>query len=291
MLDYKLDIADNSKWVLCTIPDAAKTLPFYITEAGEFYAKGGYYTERDGRDGWQLIYTVFGEGRLASEFGNVKLTPGTAVIIRCGKRHRYETLGDSWHNLWLHFDGTGVPGYEDMINDSGYCSVTIADKGGFESNLMTILAMAEKNDIISCAMISDCISRIMTEILTQKLSKALNNDACGGRYPEIHSVLEFIRKNYSEQISIDDMTERMNVTKYHFIRIFKRQMGVTPHEYLTEYRINMAKILLRTTYKSVSEIAFDVGYKNKSNFISKFRLMTGATPARYRRENITIKNI
>lgn len=84
------------------------------------------------------------------------------------------------------------------------------------------------------------------------------------------------------------MTEKMNISKYHFIRVFKRQMGVTPYEYLTEYRINMAKILLRTTYKSVFEIAFDVGYNSKSNFIAKFHSMTGVTPSQYRKENIAI---
>ena len=65
-------------------------------------------------------------------------------------------------------------------------------------------------------------------------------------------------------------------------------MGVTPYEYLTEYRINMAKIPLRTTYKSVFEIAFDVGYNSKSNFIAKFHSMTGVTPSQYRKENIAI---
>lgn len=50
----------------------------------------------------------------------------------------------------------------------------------------------------------------------------------------------------------------------------------------------MAKILLRTTYKSVFEIAFDVGYNSKSNFIAKFHSMTGVTPSQYRKENIAI---
>ena len=97
MLDYKLDIADNSKWVICTKPEAAKALPFYITEAGEFYAKSGYYTERDGRDGLQLIYTVSGEGRLIADNTETRLLPGSAVIIRCGEHHRYETVGNGWH--------------------------------------------------------------------------------------------------------------------------------------------------------------------------------------------------
>lgn len=288
MLDYCLDISSNSKWVICTKPDIAKTLPFYITEAGEFFAGEKYYTERDGRSGLQLIYTISGTGRLTAGGNEITLLPNTAVIIRCGERHRYETFEAPWHNLWIHFDGSGTEGYEHLINDDRYHSIPVANTADFESDFMNLLTMSGKFDLLTGALISDCISRLMTELLTQKLSRALRPEGTDGRYPELRTVLDFIHKNYGRAITIDDMTDRVNISKYHFIRIFKKQMGVTPYEYLTDYRINKAKILLRTSYKSVFEIACDVGYKSKSNFIAKFRAATGTTPAKYRRENISV---
>ena len=290
MLDYCLDISDNSKWVICTKPDIARTLPFYITEAGEFFAGGRYYTERDGRSGWQLIYTVSGAGRLTADGNEIALLPNTAVILRCGERHRYETVKPPWHNLWIHFDGSGAGGYERLINDDKYHAIPVANTGDFESDFINLLNLSSKNDLLTGALISDCISRLMTELLTQKLRQALRPEGTDGRYPELRAVLDFIHKNYGRAITIEDMTDRINISKYHFIRIFKKQMGVTPYEYLTDYRINKAKILLRTSYKSVFEIACDVGYKSKSNFISKFRAATGTTPAKYGRENISVSS-
>ena len=293
MLKYNLDILDKSKWVMGTTPEAARLLPFYITEAGEFFAGEDYFTERDGRDGYQLIYTASGSGRFIADNKEIKLEAGSAVIIRCNERHRYETYKSGWHNLWIHFDGCGAKGFESLINGDEYVAVYTADKEELETALTTIITMAHRTDMLSCALISDSVSKIMTALLTQRLTKALQSDGSNGgetKYPEIHSVLEFIHKNYALSITIDDMVRDINISKYHFIRIFKRQMGVTPYEYLTDYRMKMAKILLRTTYKSIFEISDEVGYKSKSNFISKFRDLNGVTPAQYRKENISLSS-
>ena len=73
------------------------------------------------------------------------------------------------------------------------------------------------------------------------------------------------------------------LSKYHFIRVFKRIMGTTPYNYLTNYRINNAKILLKTTDLSVYEIAERCGFSDTSNFIVQFKKHTGQKPLEYRR--------
>ena len=287
MLKYNLDIDKNSKWIIGAQPEVIKTFPFYCTEAGEFFAGKKYYTERDSRSGYQLIYTVSGCGRFIFGTETISLPAGSAIIIRCSERHRYETDTAVWHNLWLHFDGAGAAAYERYINEAGrYYAVEISDTDGFTSNLRLVLNLAEKTDMISYSLSSDCISSLMTEALTQRLRSGISGSDKGGRYPEIHAAISFIRQNYNKQIGIDDITSVANMSRFHFIRVFKRHMGVTPYDYLIGCRISKAKILLRTTSKSVFEIAEEVGYKSKSNFIAKFRDLTGMTPAIYRRENI-----
>ena len=91
-------------------------------------------------------------------------------------------------------------------------------------------------------------------------------------------------------ITVDDITEHIKISKYHFIRLFKKQMGVTPYEYLINYRINQAKILLQTTSRSLFEISYDVGYKSKSNFVAQFKTLVGTTPAKYRSESLRLRD-
>ena len=67
-----------------------------------------------------------------------------------------------------------------------------------------------------------------------------------------------------------------------FIRSFKRQMGITPQQYLTEIRMNKAKELLRCTGKRSSLISQEVGYKDPHYFSYLFKKTQGMTPTQYR---------
>ena len=97
-------------------------------------------------------------------------------------------------------------------------------------------------------------------------------------------VIDFIQNNYSDSISIDDMIQNIHISKYHFIRLFHRIMGTTPYNYLTNYRINKSKLLLRTTNKSIAEISEECGFLDTSNFISQFKQNTNQKPTDYRRD-------
>lgn len=101
---------------------------------------------------------------------------------------------------------------------------------------------------------------------------------------DILTVIKFIESNYSKPITVDDMIKNIHVSKYHFIRRFRRAMGITPYSYLTNYRINMSKMLLRSTDQTVAKIAESCGFPDTSNFIEHFKKHTGEKPLQYRRD-------
>ena len=96
-------------------------------------------------------------------------------------------------------------------------------------------------------------------------------------------VLNFIKENYHRKICVDDLANEVNLSRYHFCRIFKSLTGQTPIEYINYFRINQATRLLEDENQKIMDIALEVGFDNFSYFIEKFKEYKNCTPSEYRK--------
>lgn len=94
----------------------------------------------------------------------------------------------------------------------------------------------------------------------------------------IEPALRKIRNEYKSDISLESLADECCVNKYYFCRIFKEAMGITPMQYLCDYRLNNADILLRNTDKSISDILSDCGFSDESYFFRCYKKHFGDTP-------------
>jgi len=90
-----------------------------------------------------------------------------------------------------------------------------------------------------------------------------------------------------EDIHVADMAREAGLSSRHFIRRFKRVMGITPARYLTVARLEKAQMLLSTTLLPIVHIAAECGFSSQSSLTTSFKEEFNMTPARYRRENST----
>jgi len=97
---------------------------------------------------------------------------------------------------------------------------------------------------------------------------------------QIKAAKLYIDTHFSDEINLDKIAGKALVSKFHFIRVFKKYYGRTPHQYLQEVRIEMAKKILQKR-KSIDEVCNAIGFKSKTSFISLFKKMTGVTPLVY----------
>ena len=284
MRKYEEKISDNSIWVSATPTAVAKTLPLYVSEAGHFMADSDYITKRETHDSFLLLYTLKGEGSILTGDTAFNLPRGYAVIIDCHSPHKYKSVTDRWEFLWIHFGGSAAKAMLEIAYPSG--SVRAADMANapdFEELVNSIIEEARQNDIESYLHLSSHMHSVFNAVCLG----ALEGDNASIKHnsaEDVQTVVKFIERNYFNPITVEDMIECIHVSKYHFIRRFRRVMGVTPYSYLTNYRINKSKTLLRTTSKSVSEIAEICGFMDTSNFISHFKKHTGVKPTQYRRD-------
>ncbi len=99
----------------------------------------------------------------------------------------------------------------------------------------------------------------------------------------IKNMLTYLHQNYMQSLSLEDIARSGNVGPRTCCRCFHKQIGMTPFEYLMEYRIKIAAELLSATDKSVTEICFDTGFRDASYFAKTFKNLTGYTPSQFRK--------
>jgi AraC family transcriptional regulator len=96
---------------------------------------------------------------------------------------------------------------------------------------------------------------------------------------------QYIETHLGNELSIEELAAHAEMSRFHFTRAFKKAMGQTPHRYVLERRISVARMMVQTTSRPVNEIATELGFANQSHFSAVFNQLTGVTPSMYRRRD------
>ncbi len=124
------------------------------------------------------------------------------------------------------------------------------------------------------------------EYIVQIMEKALElrDKRASNRYGGVvDEAIRYIEENYAqEELSLNLLASHVNFSPNHLSMVFSQQTGETFVKYLTDYRMNKAKELLRCTGKRSSEISLEVGYKDPHYFSYLFKKTQGMTPTQYR---------
>lgn len=284
MAKYQEAISDNSLWITATPAPFAKTLPFFISEAGHFIAKQDYQIQRTTHDSFLLLYTINGQGSVQTGETVLSLPRSHCAVIDCHTPHEYHTASEPWEFLWIHFNGNGIaPLFEIAYPNRAVRAVCMENAADFEKQITRIIGDTCQNDVAAYLRLSSQMHSLFNAVCLAALTR---DTVCAAPKDtdDVRAVIRFIEQNYAKPITVDDMIKTIPVSKYHFIRRFGRAIGITPYSYLIHYRITVSKTLLRTTDKTVAEIAEACGFLDTNNFIAHFKKHTGQKPLQYRRD-------
>ena len=101
-------------------------------------------------------------------------------------------------------------------------------------------------------------------------------------------VLEYIEAHLDERLSLNVLAEEAAVSKFHFVSVFAKSVGATPHRHVQHLRMEVAAGMLRDTDKSVIEIALTCGFQSPSHFAATFRCHFAQSPSEYRSRRRTL---
>jgi len=93
----------------------------------------------------------------------------------------------------------------------------------------------------------------------------------------------WLEAHSGEGVTLDDAAHEVGLSPFHFLRIFSRVLGVTPHQFLMRARLRNAASLLARDTRPITDVAFDVGFGDLSNFVRCFHRAAGVSPRAFRR--------
>nr|WP_260158608.1 AraC family transcriptional regulator [Flammeovirga yaeyamensis] len=99
----------------------------------------------------------------------------------------------------------------------------------------------------------------------------------------VNKVVDYLKGNFSEDISVDEIARMAGLSKAHLMREFKKNIGQTILQYQTKLRIEASQNLL--IHQTVTETAYQVGYNNPNYFSTVFRKVTGFSPIEFQEKN------
>jgi len=101
----------------------------------------------------------------------------------------------------------------------------------------------------------------------------------------VSDCLAYIDDNFHTNITLETLSKISGYSSLHLLRLFKAEIGISPHEHLTSVRINQAKNLLINSALSLTEISFMCGFQSDSHFKSLFKSKTGISPGKFRKDS------
>lgn len=249
-----------------------------IDSCGHIFTFQGREINRPkGRPNYLLLYIYHGEAKFFFGSKEVICSDGDYVLYAPGEpQHHIYDSNISGEFYYVHFttkDHT-ITDLLEMKSSIPYHSNSSAEIADIFEELLTELQSKEKN-----------YKRLAINILTElfiKINRRISVSEHVIPSTEINTVIQFINKHYMQNHSLEDYADMCNLSKYHFLREFKKQTQISPLKYRANLRIRHAKDRLLMTNDSIKRISEELGYSSPEYFSETFKNATGLSPQAYR---------
>jgi len=250
-----------------------------VVSSGHIFAQRGRKIDRPtGRSDFLLFYVVSGKERFFLEHESIA-EEGSFVFFRPHEKqqHIYEE-NKTGEFYYIHFnapDTFDLFGFESSRVYTAKPNVKVRDL--FEEMISELQTKQPAYETI-------CVSKLfnITALLHREIEKKSSPE---GRYfDRISFIIQNMNKEYQNNRTLDEYAKMCNMSKFHFLRVFKSVTGSSPLEYRNKIRLDHAKELLEATSLPINEIGNNVGYSSGPYFCDAFKRKYGLSPTQYRKE-------
>ena len=288
---YKTSEVTNTRRVICTPPAFTREHFFYIQEAGYLKSLKPHLSKRSGLNSYLFMTVLSGSGTVtyqdteASGGKNtaaVSAKAGDCFFLDCAKEYTHiSSEDDPWELLWIHFYGPEASAYYQYFLERQSWHFHSNRQNEFITAIQTILLLHENRTEDTDILAADQIHHILTLLSTEPTEKELLSSPLSEK---LRSVAAYLDEHYTEEISLDFLSENFFISKYYLSREFKKEFGTTIIQYILAKKITYAKELLRYSNSSIEDISTLCGIDDASYFNKVFRKLEGCTASEYRKK-------
>ena len=217
---------------------------------------------------WLLHFVLSGKGHFSTGSATYEVHPSQIFVIRPHQTHVYTAdEKDPWHYLWVCFD-----------SDIDLSELLDVD----------VITAPACGSIFSACLEATGLDSGKREFLSGKLwelvsaLRRLREGSAERLSPYVVGAKRYIEQNYMKGIKVTDIARALNLDRSYFSTVFRRETGMSPQQYLAEYRLERAAHRLVAEGDSVASAAYLSGYGDIVNFSRRFKAHFGTAPSKYR---------
>lgn len=243
------------------------------------------------RESYVIHIVKKGKGVFTIGSNSYELEAGQAFIIRPGEETIYKADDDDpWSYMWVGFHGYRA---EDFIEAMGYKKgspiIKIEQMDTCATCINNMLKYSQITRINEVKRQSELMMLFAT-IMEDNTSEQQEKDNV--EYPSkiyVKAAVDFITEKYMNKIKIDDIADFIGISRSHLTGSFKKEMGVSPQEYLINFRLEKAASLLRSSKEQINIIAYQCGYEDSLSFSKAFKQKFGMSPKSFRNLEVELE--
>lgn len=258
-----------------------ESLPVCIYNSGVQRCEPGYTWGPGLRDHFLIHHVIAGKGVYTLNGRDYMLGPGDTFIIFPSDVVSYSAdIQDPWEYCWVGFNGVDA-----LLLMGRTCFRRESPVAHFESPkeieqaITAIWRAAGASEAAELRAIGSLY--LFLGLLTEQSAMPPGRDLS---LEYVEKAIRFISRNYSSGIDISHIAAHVGVSRSHLYRVFVRETGLSPNEYLTRFRITQACGLMTHSALQISAVAASVGYEDALYFSRVFKKIVGCSPSAYHKK-------
>lgn len=261
---------------------------FRVKKVGKEFCNPKKRAEDRVRDYYSLHFVIYGSGTLKiGDEKEVVLNAGTAFLLYAGDHYEYvPDRRNPWSYVWIDFYGDNL---DELFSQAGFSHEKPFVKLRSTNTILSILNDLHQTyyrEVFSDMTVYGYFMMVLDYLLKNNREYASKDINEVLRAQQVREMLTYMNNNYALDLTVSGLADTFHVSYRTLMRLFDEEIGMSPKEYLINFRISTAcEMFARNDSYSIAEVATACGFVDIPHFSKIFKQKKGVTPMQYVRDH------